>query len=346
MGILGCYTWGLKSMKDLRIYGRRRPMPGMGKRAFAAVLGTFLLALLSLVSAAPVWAQASGATDRIGVGDVIRVDVTGRGDLSATVTVDDQGGITLPNVGTIRAAGRSIGEVSADVSRRISLTQRETLQVRVAIVEARVRKIFVLGSVLLPGPYSFRQDPSVWEAISEAGGAADDADLTLVQIIPATASTDRPRSTVNVAAVIQSGKYETMPRLKPGDTVQVPRRGGGATLESGGGVVYIMGAVATQGAHGLSTPPDLISTVIRSNPTADADLKRIEIVRREGGRVVQMKVNARDYLSEAQPNGNPELRAGDTVYVPHQSRGFSLFTIIGYVSPVIALATSIALLAR
>jgi hypothetical protein len=107
-----------------------------------------------------------------------------------------------------------------------------------------------------------------------------------------------------------------------------------------------MGAVTTQGPQGLAAPNDLISTVIRSAPTADADLGRIEIVRREGDRVIQMKVNARDYLSEAQPNGNPQLRPGDTIYVPRQSRGFGLFTIIGYVSPVIALATSIALLAR
>jgi protein involved in polysaccharide export with SLBB domain len=344
MAVLDCYTWGLKSMKDLRIYGCRLPMPGTGKRYVAATWGAILFAILSVSSAAMVSAQTSGAADRIGVGDVIRVDVTGRPDLSVTVTVDDQGGVTLPNVGSMRAAGRTIGEMSADISRRISLTQRETLQVRIAIVEARVRKIFVLGSVLLPGPYSFRQDPSVWDAISEAGGAADDADLTLVEIIPATPSTDRPKTTVNVAAVIQSGKYETMPRLKPGDTVQVPRRGGAAAVE--GSIVYIMGAVTTQGAHGLSTPPDLISTVIRSSPTADADFSRIEIVRREGGRVVQMKVNARDYLSEAQPNGNPELRPGDTIYVPHQTRRFNLFSIIGYVSPVIALATSIALLAR
>ena len=345
MGVLGCYTCGLKSMEDLRIYGCRRPMPGSERRAFAAVLGVVLLALLSLGSAAPIWAQTGGAADRIGVGDVIRVDVTGRPELSATVTVDDQGAVTLPNVGSIRAAGRTIGEMSADVSRRISLTQRETLQVRVSIVEVRIRKIFVLGSVLLPGAYSFKQDPSVWDAISEAGGASDDADLTLVEIIPATPTTDRPKATVNVAAVIQSGKYDTMPRLKPGDTVQVPRRGGAAAADMGS-IVYIMGAVTTQGAHGLSTPPDLISTVIRSSPTADADLSRIEIVRREGGRVVQMKVNARDYLSEAQPNGNPELRPGDTIYVPHQTRRFNVFSILGYVSPVIALATSIALLTR
>lgn len=332
-------------MEDLRIYGRRRPMPGSCPGAAIAVLAIALFLLAG--HAAPLAAQTSAnPTDRIGPGDVVRVDVTGRSDLSTTATVDDQGGLTLPTLGTMRAAGRTIGELSADVSRRISLTLRETLQVRVAIVEVRSRKIFVLGAVLLPGSYSFRQDPTVWEAISEAGGASEDANLTAVQIIPAEQTTDRPKSTVDVAAVIRSGKYDDMPRLKPGDTVQVPRQGAGTSLAAEGSVIYIMGAVSQQGAHGLTAPNDLITTVIRSSPSAEADLSRIEIVRREGGRLIQMKVDARDYLAQAQPNGNPELRPGDTIYVPRHARGFNFFSIIGYVSPVIALATSIALLAR
>lgn len=344
MRLTGCYTKGLKSMENQRInrYGRRLPdTRTWGVPAYFAVA---LLTLLSLGLATPTLAQT--ASDRIGPGDIVRVDVTGHPELSATVLVDEQGQITLPSVGTMRAGGRTVGEMSSDISRRISLTQRETLQVRVTIVEARVQKIFILGAVLLPGAYTFKQDPTVWEAITEAGGASADADLTVVEIIPSSPTTDRPKTTVNVAAAIQTGAYDSMPRLKPGDTVQVPRRGGATATEMGGSVVYIMGAVSAQGAHGLAAPNDLISTVIRSSPSQDADLSEIEIVRREGGRLVQFKVNARDYLSQAQPNGNPELRPGDTIYVPRQTRKFSPFSIIGYISPVIALATSIALLAR
>ncbi len=330
-------------MKDQRIYGYRRPMPGTpaGLRwAMLALIGLGLMAPGAVGSAA---AQSGG--DRIGVGDVVQIIVTGRQDLSVTATVDDQGGLTLPSVGTLRAAGRSTSELSADISRRISLTQRDAPQVRVAILESRSRKIFVLGSVLLPGPYSFRQDPTVWEAISEAGGASEEANLAAVEIIPDDATGARKRSVVDVGAAIRGGTLDALPRLKPGDTVQVPRLGG-FTTGAEPNIVYVLGAVSTQGAHGLAAPNDLISTVVRCAPSPDADLAKVEIVRNEGGRVTQMKVNVREYLSQAQPNGNPELRPGDTVYVPHQTRGFGLFTIIGYVSPVIALATSIALLAR
>jgi len=346
MARAGCYTEGLKSMKDLRIYGCRQPKPEARAGAALAAVAFFLLALASPALVPPAAAQTGAAAiQRIGPGDVVQVEVVGRQDLSGTGAVDEQGGLSLPTIGVIRAAGRTAAELSADISRRISLTQRDAPQVRVTILEVRSRKIFVLGGVLLPGPYSFRKEPTVWEAISEAGGPSEDANLAAVEVIPDDATGARKKTIVDVGAAVRSGALETLPRVKPGDTVQVPRSGIGS-VTGDGGVVYVMGAVATQGAHGLATPNDLISTVIRCSPTADADLAKVEIVRREGGRVTQMKVNVRDYLSEAQPNGNPVLRSGDTIYVPRESRGFGLFTIIGYVSPVIALATSIALLAR
>lgn len=333
-------------MKDLRIYGYRQPKPEARAGAALAAVALLLLVMAAPGIVIPAAAQTSATpVQRIGPGDVVQVEVVGRQDLSGTAVVDESGGLTLPTIGVIRAGGRSAAELSADISRRISLTQRDAPQVRVTILEVRSRKIFVLGGVLLPGPYSFRREPTVWEAISEAGGPSEDANLAAVEIIPDDATGARKKTVVDVGAAVRSNTLDALPRVKPGDTVQVPRSGV-SSVSGEGGVVYVMGAVATQGAHAIAVPNDLISTVIRCSPTPDADLAKIEIVRREGGRVTQMKVNARDYLSEAQPNGNPVLRSGDTIYVPRESRGFGLFTIIGYVSPVIALATSIALLAR
>ena len=321
-------------------------MPGWSPRAARAALATISLCLFSFGFTAPAAAQSGDGSDRIGQGDVVRVEVVGHPELSATVTVDEAGGVTLPSVGAIRASGRTTAELSADISRRISLTQRETLQVRVAVVESRTQKIFVLGAVLLPGAYTYRPQQTVWDVIAEAGGPSEDADLAAVEVIPGDLTSGHAKVTIDVAAAIRSGAYSTLERVKPGDTVRVPRMGASSATSGGANIVYVMGAVSAQGAQGLAAPNDLISTVIRSGPSPEADLSKIDIVRREGSRLVQMRVNAKDYLAQAQPNGNPELRPGDTIYVPRQSRGFGFFSVIGYVSPVIALATSIALLAR
>ncbi|HEX7078113.1 MAG TPA: polysaccharide biosynthesis/export family protein [Candidatus Eisenbacteria bacterium] len=305
-----------------------------------AVLGVALSALFLLATAGPARAQATGGSEyRIGPGDVLRVEVTGHAELSQTVTVDAQGGVSLTSVGAIRASGRTPDDLASDISRRIALTQRETPQVRVTVLEIHRQRVFVLGSVLLPGAYTFKQDPTVWEAISEAGGASDDADLSAVEVIPGGGG-DRAGTTYDVAAAIRSGDYSSMPRLKPGDTIRVPRFGGAS---GEGQLVFVLGAVSEQGPHALTPPGDLISVVTGSSPSPDADLAKIQIVRRTGGRIIQMKVNANDYLSDAQGQGNPQLHPGDTIYVPRQSHA-SVLSIFRVVSPLIGLVTSIVYL--
>lgn len=315
---------------------------GSGGR-LCSLWGIVASILLAAVVPGRLSAQTTGGEAyRIGSGDVLRVEVTGHPDLSRTVTVDDQGGVTLASVGWVRAIGRTTNDLATDVARRVSLTQRDAPQVLISVVESRSQKIFVLGAVLIPGAYTFAQEPGVWEAISNAGGPSDDADLSAVEVIPG-ATSDRPASTLDVAAAIRAGSYSSLPRLKPGDTVRVPRLGGfGGEAQ----VVFLLGAVSAQGPRPLTPPGDLMSVVTASAPAGDADLGKIQIVRRIGGRITQMQVDAREYLSEARQDGNPQLHAGDTIYVPRQTRRFSPLSLIGIVSPIIGLVTSIVVLAR
>ncbi|HET7904688.1 MAG TPA: polysaccharide biosynthesis/export family protein [Candidatus Eisenbacteria bacterium] len=308
---------------------------------------SFGAALLCLAGGWAGLASGQGITDpkyRINAGDIIRIEVTGRADLSATITVDDQGSLTLPTIGLIRAAGRTPSELGADITRRISMIQRESPQVRVIVMESRSQKIFVLGAVLLPGAYSFAKDPTVWEAISEAGGATAAADLSTVEIVSSGLGPGAAPQIVDLATAIRMNTYETLPRLKPGDTVRVPSTSAVTVAE--GNIVYLMGAVGAQGPRPLEAPGDLITTLIRSAPSGEADLSRIEIVRRTGGRLIQMNVDARGYLSDAQVAGNPILEPGDAVYVPRQRQRFGIFSVLGYISPILGLITTVTVLTR
>ncbi|MGE5176240.1 MAG: polysaccharide biosynthesis/export family protein [Hyphomicrobiales bacterium] len=310
----------------------------------AAAIAMFAALFCVLARPVPALAQSGGSTYRIGPGDILRVDVTGHAELSQTITVDDQGGMTLSSVGWIRAAGRTAVDLAADIARRISLTQRETPQVQITVVEARSQRIYVLGEVVVPGPYFFRQEPSVWDAISEAGGSTDAADLSQVEVIPG-AATGKPKYTVDVASAIRSGDYTGMPHLKPGDTVRVPRATGLGS-EGGGEIVFVMGAVGLQGPHALVPPGDLVSTLTQCGPAIDADLRKVKIVRRLGGRTTQMRVDMDEYLTRARLDGNPGLKPGDTIVVPRLKKRFSPLTIVGALSSVIGIATSIVVLSR
>ncbi len=290
------------------------------------------------------WTAEPASDYPISPGDIIKIEVSGRQDLSGQFTVSSEGTLTLPVVGTLDATGRTTREMATDLSRRISLFQRDIPQVTVSITESKSRRIFVLGAVLLPGSYAFGELPSVWEAIAVAGGPADDAQLSAVEVIPGDLAGGRATQVVDVTASIQENRMDSLPRLKPGDTVRVPR---GRSLAPGVAEVFIFGAVAHQGSLPIEQAGDLVTALIRSGgPAPGADLRSVEIVRKSGARVVRLKISMEDYLKKANTSGNPPLEPGDVVYFrggPQGGGGF--FATIRTIGPVIALVSAVTAIA-
>lgn len=312
----------------------RRASGALGALGVIATLG-----LVGLLLGAPaVYAQAPAGT-RANAGDLLHVDVEGRADISGDFMVDKGGNVTLPSVGRVPAAGRTTSEIGTDIARRMSLISSKITQVTVTIVQSASRRNFVLGAVLLPGMYVFRDPPTVWEAITEAGGPTDDANLAAVEIF----SESQPKPAVVDVTSLAAGGLTALPRLRPGDTVRVPRLSAGAGAEKG--LVYVFGAVGAQGPQPLNLAPDLVSVFIRSVPAADADFKNVEIVRKNGPQIVRMKVRMDAYFGHGDLAGNPLLQSGDTIHF-HRERGFTPLRVVGAVASVVGLATSILVLTR
>ncbi|HLQ66090.1 MAG TPA: polysaccharide biosynthesis/export family protein [Candidatus Limnocylindrales bacterium] len=278
---------------------------------------------------------------RVGVGDVIRVDVAGRTDVSGSFTVADDGTVTLPIVGSVRVQGRSAPEIRSDLSRRVSLFDRSSPPVTVTVAEYKSRKIFVLGAVLLPGIYAFAEMPTIWDAIAEAGGPLDDANLSAVEMIPGDASGGRHTQNIDVAGAIRESRTDMLPRLKPGDTVRVPR---GQSSNS----VLLMGAITRPGPLPYDQAPDLVTAVVRSGgPTTDAKLSEVQVLRQSGTRVMRLRVDLDRYFEKGDLAGNPRLEPGDTVFLPRESgRRSNALTYVGAATAVIGLISSVVILAN
>lgn len=314
-----------------------------GRSALGLLLLGFLCAALQL-GVPRQGAAAEPRPDQIEAGDVIRVEVSGRQDLSGQFVVSPAGTVTLPIIGVVNAAGRTTREMELDLSRRISLFQREIAQVKVSIAESKRRRIFVLGSVLLPGAYAFDALPNVWEAIASAGGPAQDAQLSAVEVIPGDVSGGEKAAVVDVAAAIRDNKMETLPVLKTGDTVRVPSL---RAVSAGGNDVYVFGTVARQGPLPLEQAGDLLSALMHSGGAMPgSDLKRVEIVRKQGNRLMHLTVNMQDYAQKSDISGNPPLLPGDVVYLRRESPGGGpILTVIRTIGPVLGLITAVAAIA-
>ena len=120
---------------------------------------------------------------RIGVGDKLSVRVFQVADLSfEELVVDTSGNINLPLIGAVRGAGRTAGEMSADIASRLAAQYLRDPQVTVTIKEAASQKITVDGAVTKPGVYEMRGSTSLLQAVAMAEGPSRVADLTKVAV--------------------------------------------------------------------------------------------------------------------------------------------------------------------
>jgi polysaccharide export outer membrane protein len=129
-----------------------------------------------------VWAQAACAGYALQPGDVLRFTVVGIPDAGFTATVDDFGEVSVPRMGAVPAAGRTVAEVLADVQGRAEgqVVKRfgpdgspvfialgaEDIHIEIA----EHRPIVVTGDVAQPQQVAYRPGMTVRSAIAIAGG--------------------------------------------------------------------------------------------------------------------------------------------------------------------------------
>jgi protein involved in polysaccharide export with SLBB domain len=148
-------------------------------------------------------------------GDSLTVVLQGIPDPSTnTVQIDDQGLISLPFIGSTKAAGVSTSELSRSI-RAEYLNRRfyTAIDVSVSIAE---RYIYVGGEVAKPGRVIWTPDLTASKAIQAAGGFSLYAKETAVNLT-------RDNRSYPIDVVLAQRRPDEDPRLLPGDSLQVPR---------------------------------------------------------------------------------------------------------------------------
>ncbi len=132
----------------------------------------------------------------------------------SNVTIDEQGNIPLPNIGSIHAAGLGPSELQ----QRIADTYKEkkiytTLSVAVGVTE---RYVYVGGEVMRPGRIPWSSDLTVAKAIQAAGGFSLYAKETAVTVV-------RDNVKYEIDVKLAQRQPEQDRRVFPGDSIQVQR---------------------------------------------------------------------------------------------------------------------------
>jgi len=264
----------------------------------------FLLASPGHAQSAPAAQSAQTKDYIVGPEDVLDVQVWDNKDMNQVVFVRPDGKTSLPIVGEIQAAGKTVQELQDYLTAVYSKTVKGAA-VTVIIREIKSRPVYFLGGFGRPGALQLmRNDLSLLQALALVGGVAPGADGENGFVL----RKDK-RIPVNFTKLLQKGDLTQDLQLEPGDSVVAPIAD----------LVYLQGEVRAPGA--IKFLPDL--TVVKAITqgggfTPMAAGGRVDIIRWKGEKRERIRVDV-DKMMRA-PDENPDvmLKPDDIVFVPQR----------------------------
>lgn len=115
------------------------------------------------------WASPAPDNYVLGPGDQVRVRISGAVELVSHQTIDRNGLITLPKVGTLALAGVPLRELDALVRERVARVYTH-VQVDVSLGKLRGITVYVVGHAQAPGAYTLPSLSTMVNAVFASGG--------------------------------------------------------------------------------------------------------------------------------------------------------------------------------
>jgi polysaccharide export outer membrane protein len=193
-------------------------------------LGRVLLLAVMVCTSACSWVRGeevipgsvTSAPDQYQVGpnDVLSIVVWKQPDISAgQIPVRPDGRISLPLAGEIEVSGLTARQIKEVVTERLKEYVTEP-NVTVMVLQVNYPVVYVVGEVTRPGPVPIRQDTTVLQLISMAGGFTSFADRDDVKILRRDKGKEY-RLNFDYDAVVKGKRPEQNVIVRPGDVIVV-----------------------------------------------------------------------------------------------------------------------------
>lgn len=254
--------------------------------------------LLFFVAIASLCRIATAQDYRLGPRDVLSVTVLRHPELSAEkIEVDPGGRIRLPFVGSIVAAGKTTGEITALVRQGLS-RQLNDPTVTVTLVQSRPRQVSVSGAVKTPGLFEIGPNWRISEAIAAAGGLT-----TSPETASATFSrAGSPAVTLNLLNVLRNSGSSENRVLSAGDNLRIIE----STIP-----IRVAGQVVAPGAIEAPRGASISDAIALAGGFAPGASRAVTVTRKNGatgvinltpGNTNETKVQPGDLIVIAQSN--------------------------------------------
>lgn len=154
----------------------------------------------------------------LGSGDSVTIQYWGRTSKTEELLIDRSGNVFSETLGKITLGGQSYGQARSTIAKMVK--GMEGVSASLTISNTKTVKVLVSGSVARPGYYIINVFANVTQAIVNAGGVKDYADVRRVSII----RNGRAIDTIDYYSLINKGSYSPKIRkLMPDDVIFVPR---------------------------------------------------------------------------------------------------------------------------
>lgn len=163
-------------------------------------------------------AVMDGVAQPVAVSDMLEVTVFQVPDLSRTVQVDDAGNISLPLIGAVKAAGKSVQALQRDIEAAYGRNYLQSPSVSVLVKESAARRVTVDGEVRRAGVFPLPTSSSLLDAIALAGGLSQIADPSKVYVFREVGNT-KYVANYNVGDIRRGARAN--PSVHGGDVVVV-----------------------------------------------------------------------------------------------------------------------------
>ncbi|AUH49468.1 sugar ABC transporter substrate-binding protein [Chromobacterium sp. ATCC 53434] len=156
----------------------------------------------------------------IGSGDQLQVKGWGMVDIDLTLTVDRNGAVYLPRVGSIAVAGTRYRDLQGVLKKSVSRVFNN-FDLSVSLLQSRSVQVYVVGHARQPGSYTLNAMSTLLNALLKAGGPDDSGSLRNVALMRDGKTVAR----VDLYAILVNGDKSTDQTLRDGDVIQVPAAG-------------------------------------------------------------------------------------------------------------------------
>lgn len=280
----------------------------------------FFVLLLMLIMAAGITASAA-EQNLISIGDTLKITVLNEPAQTRDVVVDESGRISLPLAKDITVAGLS----TSDAASAIALALGKYLKNPDVTVEIgqRVRKVVTItGQVRTPGVYTLEREVRLFEAVGLAGGFAETADLSRVNV---TRRGGLQPMTCDMQAFLAGTLATGNISVEDGDVINVPEK------NPASGTVFVYGAVKQPGVPISIRDGMRLSQAVSAAGGVlpdQADTTKATLVHQGQTQLVNLDL-ARALSGD--PNCDIVLQPGDTVTVPGLQQ-VGTYTVYGAVT--------------